>query len=196
MCRDAMVTTFAASGIRATSLPASSIRYHVFDVLVMVEPRKRDWELLEVVSPAGVVVVDDRSDRLDAALAGADAVIGLDRPASELIEAIRTVAAGGAVLDAHLARAVVEAARSAAATTVAQFPGLTARESEVLRALSRGESTKQTARALTVSVKTVDELQRRAFRKLGARNRAHAVALLASAKARGPLPDVEAAASV
>ena len=178
---DAIVAALAASGIEATSLPSSSIRYATFDVLVLLEPRRRDWELLDFVSPTGVVVVsDDATDPLEAVLAGADAVIGFGDPVAALALAIEAVASGGAVLDPHLARAVAGTARSA---SVVQASGpsqvLTPRESSVLRSIERGDSTKQTARALGVAVNTVGELQRRASRKLGARNPAHAVALLA-----------------
>jgi DNA-binding NarL/FixJ family response regulator len=180
--RDAIVAALSASGIAATSLPASSVRYATFDVLVLVEPRARDWELLEIVSPRGVVVLaDDPLDPLDAVLSGADAVVGFDEPVASLVSAIEVVASGGTVLDPRLARAVVGAARSANAVRASAAPPiLTARESHVLRSIERGDSTKQTARALGVAVKTVAELQRRATRKLGAKSRAHAVALLAT----------------
>jgi len=179
---DAIVAALAASDITATSLPSSSVRYATFDVLVLVEPRRRDWELLETVSPTGVVVVPgDATDPLEAVLSGADAVIGFGDPVAVLVSAIETVASGGSVLDQRLARAVADTARS---TNNVPTPGtshiLTPRESSVLRSIERGDSTKQTARTLGVAVKTVGELQRRASRKLGARNRAHAVALLAT----------------
>jgi DNA-binding NarL/FixJ family response regulator len=183
LARDALVTTLGASDIAVTNLPSSSVRYATFDVLVLVEPRRREWDLLEIVSPTGVVVVpDDATDPLEAVLSGADAVIGFDEPVAALVSAIKTVASGGAVLDQRLARAVAESARSVnAVRSSGKSHALTARESSVLRSIERGDSTKETARDLGVAVKTVGELQRRASRKLGARNRAHAVALLATA---------------
>jgi DNA-binding CsgD family transcriptional regulator len=54
---------------------------------------------------------------------------------------------------------------------------LTPREAAILASVERGESVKQTARALGIAMKTVENLQSRMFRKLGARNRAHAVTI-------------------
>jgi DNA-binding NarL/FixJ family response regulator len=180
LVHDAMVVALTASGITATSLPSSSVRYATFDVLVLIDPRRRDWELLEIVSPTGVVVVlDEATDPLEAVLSGADAVIRFGEPVAALVSSIKSVASGGAVLDQRLARALADTARSA---NVDSGPShaLTPRESSVLRSIERGDSTKQTARTLGIAVKTVGELQRRASRKLGARNSAHAVALLAT----------------
>jgi DNA-binding CsgD family transcriptional regulator len=52
---------------------------------------------------------------------------------------------------------------------------LSTREHQILEAIDRGRSIKQTALALGVSPKTVENLQGRLFGKLGARNRAQAV---------------------
>jgi two-component system, NarL family, nitrate/nitrite response regulator NarL len=52
---------------------------------------------------------------------------------------------------------------------------LTPREIDILNSIQRGESVKQTARALGISIKTVENLQSRLFRKVGARNRAQAI---------------------
>ncbi|MGZ8764151.1 MAG: helix-turn-helix transcriptional regulator [Acidimicrobiia bacterium] len=182
LVRDAMVVALTASGVTATSLPSSSVRYATFDVLVLIEPRRRDWELLESVSPTGVVVVlDEATDPLEAVLSGADAVIRFGEPVAALVSSIEIVASGGAVLDQRLARALADTARSAIVDGASgPSHALTQRESSVLRSIERGDSTKQTARTLGVAVKTVGELQRRASRKLGARNCAHAVALLAT----------------
>jgi len=54
---------------------------------------------------------------------------------------------------------------------------LTPRELSILQSVERGESVKQTARSLGIAMKTVENLQSRMFRKLGARNRAHAVTI-------------------
>jgi LuxR family maltose regulon positive regulatory protein len=51
----------------------------------------------------------------------------------------------------------------------------TPRELDVLLGIARGDSIKQTARALGISPKTVESLQTGLFRKLGVRNRAQAV---------------------
>jgi DNA-binding CsgD family transcriptional regulator len=54
-------------------------------------------------------------------------------------------------------------------------PELSRRERQILEAIDRGLSVKQTARALGVAPKTVENLQGRLFAKLRVRNRAQAV---------------------
>jgi DNA-binding CsgD family transcriptional regulator len=61
--------------------------------------------------------------------------------------------------------------------TAAADMHLTPREAAILASVERGESVKQTARTLGIAMKTVENLQSRMFRKLGARNRAHAVTI-------------------
>ncbi len=53
---------------------------------------------------------------------------------------------------------------------------LTARESEIISLAAAGSSVKQTARALNISVKTVESIQSHLFRKLGVSSRTGAVA--------------------
>jgi DNA-binding CsgD family transcriptional regulator len=55
--------------------------------------------------------------------------------------------------------------------------GLSPREREVLALASRGLSNADVSRALDLSIETVKSHMRRVLRKLGARNRCHAVAL-------------------
>jgi DNA-binding NarL/FixJ family response regulator len=57
------------------------------------------------------------------------------------------------------------------------LPELTARESDILHSIARGHSVRQTARWLGIAAKTVENTQARLFRKLGARNRAGALAI-------------------
>lgn len=52
---------------------------------------------------------------------------------------------------------------------------LTGREEQVLQSIARGHTIRQTARALGIAAKTVENTQARLFRKLGARNRAEAL---------------------
>src|SRR6266700_3413361 len=92
------------------------------------------------------------------------------------------VGAGQVVLDPRQARMLVDAARGQLTARRAAGQAPTPREREILVSIDRGESVKQTARALGISVKTVENLQRRLFRRLGVRNRAQAVA---AAHARG-----------
>jgi DNA-binding CsgD family transcriptional regulator len=54
---------------------------------------------------------------------------------------------------------------------------LTPRDRDILDSIDRGESVKQTAYALGISMKTVENLQAALYRKLGVRNRVQAVAM-------------------
>jgi DNA-binding NarL/FixJ family response regulator len=91
---------------------------------------------------------------------------------TELIEAIRTVADGGSYVDPRLARLLGRAApRDAMAV-------LSAREREVLELLADGLTNDEVAERLVLSSRTVQTHVRNLMRKLGARSRMHALALV------------------
>ena len=114
---------------------------------------------------------------VDAIARGADAVVHTDVEPARLVEVLDAVEAGEVVLDAVATRAVVAALRASLAATVEARVELTRRERQILESIDRGESVKQTSRVLSISSKTVENLQSRLFRKLGVRNRAQAVAV-------------------
>jgi len=97
--------------------------------------------------------------------------------ADELIVAIRTVAAGGNYLDPMLAGRVLEGfAGRAKSTNPAQLHvELTEREADVLRLIAWGESNKEIAAQLDISVKTVEHHKARAMEKLSLRSRTEIV---------------------
>jgi DNA-binding NarL/FixJ family response regulator len=129
-------------------------------------------------------------ERLAAVLRGADAVVHTDASPVELAEAVAAVRRGETILDPFAARRLAAAARTGHLTARAELR-LTPRELSILQSVERGESVKQTARSLGIAMKTVENLQSRMFRKLGARNRAHAVTI---AHRLGLLDTVEPAA--
>ena len=99
---------------------------------------------------------------------------------SELVRAIRTVAAGGTYVDPSLAGALLadsshRASRGGGADGTSRLHELTARETEVLRLVARGHSNKEIAAALEISVKTVETHKANAMTKLGLRTRAAVV---------------------
>ncbi len=96
---------------------------------------------------------------------GANGFLHKDAPATELAAAIRTVAAGGTVVDSVLA---------AAAITEGDSP-LTPREHEVLAASASNDTAAGIATTLYLSEGTVRNYLSTAMRKLGARNRHEAV---------------------
>ena len=88
-----------------------------------------------------------------------------DSPRTELLAAIRTVAAGGRVLDPGLAFATL---------AVPSSP-LTEREAQVLRRFGTGADPEEIAAVLALSYGTVRNYLASAVTKLGARNRVDAV---------------------
>jgi len=93
-------------------------------------------------------------------------------PPTELIEAVRIVAAGESLLFPASTRAVIE--RFATAEGV-ELPELTEREQAVLRELARGRSNQEIASGLFVSVETVKSHVASVLMKLGVRDRTQAV---------------------
>lgn len=98
---------------------------------------------------------------IDAHVAG---FLAKDTSANELIAAIRTIAAGGRVVDSGLALAALEAEPSP----------LSERETEVLRLHAQGMDARDIAAQLFLSYGTVRNYLASATDKVGARNRTHA----------------------
>ncbi len=110
--------------------------------------------------------------------AGASGFLLKDAPPEHLLEAVRIVAAGEAILSPAVTRAVVE--RFAESGTPnselrRQIDSLTPREIEVLRLLSRGLSNAEIAGALVVSDATAKSHVAGILTKLGVRDRVQAV---------------------
>jgi len=90
--------------------------------------------------------------------AGARGYVLKDAPASEIIAAIEAVAGGGTFLSPAVSKRLFR--------NQAPRPLLSARESEILSALARGLSSKQIAREINVSVRTVEAHRQNIKRKL------------------------------
>ena len=101
-------------------------------------------------------------------------------PAAEIAPAIRTVHGGGSYLSPRIAALVSDVARPRGRTTL-----LSARERGVLRLVAAGLSNREIGQALAISERTVKFHVTSILNKLGADNRAQAVALAAR---RGLLP--------
>jgi len=117
-----------------------------------------------------------------AVAAGALGYLSKDVPPGELVAAIRTVAAGGAVVApvilARLLTRLAEALPAPATTAGAPaLKSLTEREREVLVHVAKGHSNAEIARALTVSETTVKTHVGHMLTKLGLRDRVQAVVL-------------------
>lgn len=146
-------------------------------VAVLVEPAAGDWEAARAEGVPMLVVAEPAlaaERRVALVLRGAEAIVDTDRLSSTIGTVLDVVAGGGTQLTPSESRAVAELARKAAAGS--QSSTLTGREREIICSIAAGHSVKQTALALGISAKTVENLQSRLFRKLGVRNRAQAVA--------------------
>lgn len=123
----------------------------------------------------------------DALQAGAAGFLLKDTPPDELIEAIRVVAAGEAMLSPAHTKAVIDrfASPGSGARRVAaesQLAALSAREVEVARAVAEGLSNAEIAGKLYCSEATVKSHLTHAFTKLGFTNRVRLAILIHDAE--------------
>lgn len=148
-------------------------------VVVQVDPDPDD----EFVIPdpeAGrlVVLSDDPGQRamVESLLRGTDAMIPADQVDVALAPAFQLVASGFLVTDANVAHKFMRAGFSRMSQSRSPIPmDLTGREQDILTLIERGHTVRQTARELGISVKTVETLQSRLFRKLGVRCSSEAI---------------------
>lgn len=104
--------------------------------------------------------------------AGASGYVLKQSAPTELISAIRTIAAGNAYLDPSLTRKVMGGYVNRASSLRGETKGeLSDRETEVLRLISFGYSNKEIGIKLDLSVKTIEAHKANAMRKLGISSR-------------------------
>jgi DNA-binding NarL/FixJ family response regulator len=175
------VVAEAADGVEAVSLARAE---HPDVVLMDIRMPRLDGltatkQVLALPDPPRVLVLTtfDRNDWVYEALkAGASGFLLKDVRGSQLTDAIRTVAAGDALLAPSITRRLIE-------EFVARTPNvssrssdvLTARELEVLRLLAAGLSNAEIAEQLVVELSTVKTHVNRMLSKLDLRDRTQAV---------------------
>jgi DNA-binding NarL/FixJ family response regulator len=117
----------------------------------------------------------------EALRAGASGFLLKDTPPEQLVSAIHVIAQGEALLSPSITRRVIsEFVKGNGPKPQAHFPrlqDLTARELEVMKAIARGLSNAEIAKALFVSETTVKTHVARILMKLGLRDRVQAVVL-------------------
>jgi DNA-binding NarL/FixJ family response regulator len=115
----------------------------------------------------------------EAMRAGASGFLLKDIPRSQLIEGVRTVARGEALLAPTITKRLIEQFVRRPPASVRPLPpkldALTAREREVLQLVARGRSNAEIATALYVSEATVKTHVAHALAKLDLRDRVQAV---------------------
>lgn len=121
--------------------------------------------------PKVAVLILSMHDKLEyvsqAMQAGARGYVLKDAPGKDIVLAIETVMAGGIYYSAALARQL--------ARPLVQDNQLTVREQEVLQHLANGESNKHIARAMDLSVRTVETHRLNIKRKLGIEGQAELI---------------------
>ncbi|MBK6042974.1 response regulator transcription factor [Streptomyces rubiginosohelvolus] len=118
---------------------------------------------------------DTDSDTLPAIEAGATGYLLKDAPREELFAAVRAAADGRSVLSPAVASRLMTRVRTPAADPAES--ALSAREREVLVLVARGTTNREIAAELFISEATVKTHLTHVFAKLGAKDRAAAVAV-------------------
>jgi len=120
---------------------------------------------------------DEEEYLYEALRAGTSGFLLKVSPPEQLIGAVRTVAAGNALIDPAVTRRVIAAfgRRVATKPPPATLQELTARELEVLQLMARGLSNQEIAAELIVGDATVKTHVARVLMKLGLRDRVQAV---------------------
>jgi len=181
------VVAEAADGAEAVAL----VRQHspavaLLDIRMPVLDGLRAARLVIEKYPATRVLILTTFDAdeyvYEALRAGASGFLLKDAPSDQLIVAVRSVAAGDALIDPVITRRLISrfalAARPPGPGEVpAALSALTARELDVLRMLTRGLSNQEIARELVVEESTVKTHVSRILTKLSLRDRVQAVVL-------------------
>ena len=114
----------------------------------------------------------------EALRAGASGFVLKDDPPEQLIAAVRTVAAGDALLSPTITRSVIrQFTRIPRPTPPEEFAELTARERDVLRSIASGLSNAEIAEQLYISDTTVKTHVTHILQKLNLRDRVQLVVL-------------------
>lgn len=146
-------------------------------VAVAVNPRLRDRMVTNSLSLSAVEIYS-RDAPWQAAIADvvarrAGGLIAKDDIATGLVPAVEATAQGLLVMSMRYLGAPLRLTITQLPTT----PRLTSREQDILDAIARGYTNRQTARTLGIAIKTVENIQAMLFRKLGAHNRLDALTI-------------------
>jgi two-component system, NarL family, response regulator NreC len=124
-----------------------------------------------------LTMYDDEDYLVECMESGASGYVLKDSPAAQLLGAIREVFRGGSYLSPRMLSQLVDDFRSRVKSTqrLPRFATLTQREKEVLKLLAEGNSVKEIACTLNLSVKTVEAHKFNLMRKLDIHNKAQLV---------------------
>ena len=124
-----------------------------------------------------LTMYDDEDYLVECMEVGAGGYVLKDSPAAQLVSAIRDVNRGGSYLSPRMLSQLVDDFRTRikSTTRLPRFATLTTREKEVLKVLAEGNSVKEIASSLNLSVKTVEAHKFNLMRKLDIHNKAQLV---------------------
>jgi DNA-binding NarL/FixJ family response regulator len=179
---DAIVRTLDGAGVRIVGTATSAVTG-----LELLERRPADVAVVDLMvpaddgialavaisrapSPARTLLYSGHADpRLagQALAAGVNGLITKSSPLTEVVRAVRAIAAGGTYVDPLLGGPLA----------LRNGPSLSERDELLLEYLSNGLTDERIGDELRLSVESVRANIRSVVRTLGARNRAHAVAL-------------------
>lgn len=179
---DIEVVGEASNGNEALSL-AESLRPDLIlmDVsmpgLSSFEATRQLKRVLPDVKVLFLTMYDDEDYLLESMQAGASGYILKDSPTEQLLSGIRDVQNGGSYLSPKMLAQLVDDFRSRMRSNVPQprLATLTPREREVLKLLAEGNSVKEIAASLNLSVKTIEAHKFNLMRKLDIHNKAQLV---------------------
>jgi DNA-binding NarL/FixJ family response regulator len=124
-----------------------------------------------------LITIDESRGAISNAIqAGVSGYLLKDASPDALVDAARNAVEGNAVIHPHLTKTFIEEAQ-AAASDEPKVPPLSKREREILQKVADGATTRQVASELGISPHTVKTHLERIFEKLGANDRAQAVAI-------------------
>lgn len=122
--------------------------------------------LLATTKFLALSVSDAAEDVVSVIRAGARGYVTKSISGAEISDAVRRVAGGDAVFSPRLAGFVLDAFGTAEVAVEDELDKLSARELEVMRLIARGYSYKEVAKALFISIKTVESHVSAVLRKL------------------------------
>jgi two-component system response regulator NreC len=124
-----------------------------------------------------LTMYDDEDYLVECMEVGAGGYVLKDSPAQQLVSAIRDVNRGGSFLSPRMLAQLVDDFRTRIKSNhrLPRFATLTTREKEVLKLLAEGNSVKEIASSLNLSVKTVEAHKFNLMRKLDIHNKAQLV---------------------
>jgi len=146
-------------------------------------------EIRARVPKAKVLILTSYADEdalFSAVMAGASGYVLKDLDPSRLTEAIRTIGAGGSLLDPGLTSSLLGRLRKGAATHPAddEFAQLTPQEDRILDFIADGLTNREIAERLRLSEKTVKNYVSQIYSKLNVERRSQAAAMATERRMR------------